>query len=97
MDLWMHVAIRVKNAKWSMPPGSVRRVQQNLTGSELLRTWSVCTSLASNLLQIVEQNILFDIEWVEVGRCVNASGNSCQVDQSGACLLGRSSGVAETD
>ena len=57
-----------------------RRVSsQNLIGSELSVSRSVCARLAPNLLQVVDLNRIFEIGWVKAGRCVNSSGNFCQV------------------
>ena len=65
-----------------------RRVSsQNLIGSELLISRSVCVGLAPSLLQVVDPSVLLDIKWMEDDGVVNASGHSCQVDQCGACLL----------
>ena len=54
-------------------------MSQNLIGSELLISWSVCVCLACDLLQVVDPSIRLDMEWVKVGSCVNSSGNLCQV------------------
>ena len=60
---------------------------QNLIGSELLISRSVCVGLAPSLLQVVDPSELLDIKWMEDDGVVNASGHSCQVDQCEPCLL----------
>ena len=65
----------VEHAPWA----GQRVSSQNLIGSELLISWSVCVRLACDLLQVVGLNTILDIGWVKAGKCVNSSGNLCQV------------------
>ena len=68
----------VEHASWA----GHRVSSQNLIGSELSISWSVCVGLAPSLLQVVEQSVLLDIEWMKIDGVVNASGHSCQVVHS---------------